>query len=80
MRIDAYLQTRDNDDMNYIVGTRIDLSHLNPGGAKKPAERVSEVSHAYESGTRISFLKMAKGLFVLDVVEPPALISISVAA
>lgn len=71
------MQTRHNDDMNYIVGTRIDLSYLNPGGAKKPAERVSEVSYAYESGTRISFLKMAKGLFVLDVVEPPMMISIS---
>lgn len=52
----------------YDVGTKIDLSNLNDSPVRsRPA---STHYDQYFSGTKISFLKMACGMVVMNITEP----------
>ena len=65
--------------MLYAVGTRIDLSHMNPP-RDEPKKRVSYGYAKYVDGTKIRFLRMAKNLTVLDITEPPIALRVAVGA
>lgn len=67
--------------MLYTVGDRIDLTHLNSPqqqAERQVAKRVIDRHDRYVDGTKISFLKMAKNLIVLDIVEPPIALHVAV--
>lgn len=67
--------------MLYTVGERIDLTHLNSPqqqAERQVARRVIDRHDRYVSGTKISFLKMAKSLVVMDIVEPPIALHVAV--
>lgn len=68
-----------NKSMNYVVGSRIDLTHLNT--PQQQAKQVEEVSRPktpgkYLTGTKINFLTMSAGLVVMNVVEPTMFLSV----
>lgn len=65
--------------MLYPVGSRIDLRELN-STQHKAEEPVRHSYETYQSGTKISFLKMVRGLTVMDIIEPPIALRVAVGA
>lgn len=64
--------------MLYVVGTRIDLTHMNDA-RKNRAVRVPQPGRIlYEAGTRFSFLKTAQGLIITAIAEPPLRLQVAV--
>lgn len=65
--------------MTYKVGTKIDLSELNDA----PTVRRSVARDDYdlfETGTKISFLRMACGMVVMNITEPPIALRVALRA
>jgi hypothetical protein len=66
--------------MNYVVGTRVDLKHLNPPQTQtsEPAfsERIMSLPSKLLPGSRVTFMRMAQGLIVMSVVEPPMTLAV----
>lgn len=65
--------------MSYDVGTHIDLSHMNDRTESSFQHALSEPKQ-YEVGTVFSFLKMAKGMIVVNITEPPIALRVAVGA
>lgn len=67
--------------MLYTVGERIDLSHLNTNKNSTPeipmSERLMKLPSKLIPGTRVSFLRMAQGMIVMSVIEPPFMPTVS---
>jgi hypothetical protein len=63
--------------MLYAVGSRINLKDSSLDDAHITSEPVRDVHDKYESGTKISFLKMAQGMILMSVNEPPMCLSIA---
>ncbi len=69
--------------MLYTVGDHIDLSHLNTPQQREKrlalSEHVRALPTTMPAGTKVSFLKMATGLIVMSVAEPPMVLSVGIA-
>ncbi len=69
--------------MLYTVGDHIDLSHLNTPQQRERRLALSEHVRALPDkmipGTKVSFLRMATGLIVMSVAEPPMILSVGIA-
>ncbi len=68
--------------MTYTVGHHIDLSYLNPppkAGHTAMTQRVMSLPSKLLPGTRVSFLRMAKGMIVMSVIEPPTVLNVGFA-
>lgn len=65
--------------MLYTVGDHVDLTHLNPpkkDGDVALGERVMRLPSKLIPGTRVSFLRMAQGMIVMSVIEPPLVLRV----